>query len=386
MLAALSWSLAATAQAPSPTPTAVTTAVAEFEAARGAGKTLDAADAAHRAWQAAKASLGESTMTGDLAYTYARLPAQARGVPFTVKDEAYRAAIGQAEADGDLATGVDRRLRHAEFRASFPELDYVGTVAVKRSDARRELKALDTAIAKAGLRGSTAHAQSKVVWAKYYNSVDKHRSAVEAANAALSLYKAAPDDSRRMVPFNARLMKAWSQRALGQHVEAALTLTRALEYGEARGLDDHVAGHALNVLLETYGDLRRQGRYDKAVARGMREVSGPNLEGLFWEDGTDRPVYQVPPTMPPTAERSGWVRVVYDIGLDGRPTNLRRRGATDDVYVPAAARSVRRWLYGTKGWTEPKRDVETVISFRLADETGALIPPPRPFPSDGPGG
>jgi protein TonB len=89
--------------------------------------------------------------------------------------------------------------------------------------------------------------------------------------------------------------------------------------------------------------------------------------------------------MPRHAIRSGHCHLVFDISAVGKPQNIRLKTCTDVVFADGAKAVVAIWEYLPAmegGRAVIRKNVETKLSFRLADERGNLIPEPDSFADD----
>ena len=94
-------------------------------------------------------------------------------------------------------------------------------------------------------------------------------------------------------------------------------------------------------------------------------------------DADAEPCHRTPPIMPPNATRSGHCQMQFDVTADGFVENLVALSCSDPVFRNMSLYNVHHWFYHP-AWSGGQRvartAVETKITFRLADESGELIP------------
>jgi|GEM_PF-4878386 len=88
---------------------------------------------------------------------------------------------------------------------------------------------------------------------------------------------------------------------------------------------------------------------------------------------------RVPPSMPRNAKRSGRVMLKFDVGTDGKPTNVEAVAATEEFFIRPAVKSVYDWEYDVSDLenAEGMKGVVSSIVFRLATTSGKLIEEPE---------
>lgn len=90
-------------------------------------------------------------------------------------------------------------------------------------------------------------------------------------------------------------------------------------------------------------------------------------------DRDAQPIVRIPPMYPPrAAERSleGDCLMVFDVGPDGTPINIRAQACSNDTFRDASVRAVEQWRYSPKiidGQTVARTGVETRITYVLTD-------------------
>lgn len=100
-----------------------------------------------------------------------------------------------------------------------------------------------------------------------------------------------------------------------------------------------------------------------------------NIGSGFNPDRDAQPLVRIPPQFPDRCQSraSDEERVVlqFDVTPDGQTTNIQAVDSTNSCFNRAAIRSVERWKYQPKivdNQAQPRRGVQTVIVFQLAEE------------------
>lgn len=92
------------------------------------------------------------------------------------------------------------------------------------------------------------------------------------------------------------------------------------------------------------------------------------------------PCVRVPPTMPRNAYRSGHCEMTFTVSRHGEPLDVVARACTDQLYCEPSQAAVRRWIYYPAlrdGEAVERAGVEPLMTYRLVNERGDLIPPPN---------
>jgi len=91
---------------------------------------------------------------------------------------------------------------------------------------------------------------------------------------------------------------------------------------------------------------------------------------------------RVPPMMPNEAEVSGYCCVMFDVTATGKTTNITTPYCTSAALSKAAKTSVGQWTYRParkNGQPVYRKNMDTNITFHLADVDGRLIPSPQGY-------
>ncbi|WP_169331784.1 energy transducer TonB [Robiginitomaculum antarcticum] len=90
-----------------------------------------------------------------------------------------------------------------------------------------------------------------------------------------------------------------------------------------------------------------------------------------------KPCYRIAPTMPAIAHQSGFCEMRFDIGIAGRPMNIKPDVCSEVYFAGHAMHAVHNWRYYPEfenGQAVIRKNVEVKVSFRLADELGNMLP------------
>ncbi|MDB2438641.1 energy transducer TonB [Hellea sp.] len=86
---------------------------------------------------------------------------------------------------------------------------------------------------------------------------------------------------------------------------------------------------------------------------------------------------RTPPIMPSDAQKSGHCNVEFDVSVEGRPINIKTTYCTEELFSRPSIQSVGWWFYYPKverGMAVERSGVTNKITFKLADESGQIIP------------
>ena len=382
-LAAAAFALSLAFSAPLPAnaqlPDSVKTAYKDYVAAKAAGEGRALSDAAYAAWQAAEDALGDHRTTGDLASNYALTTAPATGQTYDARVEAYERAVALASLyeTGAEEIEVQRRIFFVQYLLDYADLPLNRSTFFYQR-AKTELKRLGALIDQAGLGDTTYAAEHEALWAQYWLVLDKPRMALTSADEALAAFDGAARRTTSVYPLRVRFIKAQALARQGQTVDALLVYQDARDLAQEAGLDDKSVAVTSVAAQKLEAEAMADGSMEEAKARGYRPLSGSEF-GTQTNDV--EPLVRIPPRMPRKARRSGWVKLRFDVGTDGRPVNVEAFDYSEKVFIEPATESVLQWFYATGDRAGPREDVETTVSFRLTNTRGKLLPPKKPFPT-----
>lgn len=354
-----------------PLPEKVATAYKAYLAAVAADDIGQEADAAYAAWRAAEKSLGDSKTTGDLAHNYAMVGLIAEGSKKNSQWDAFDKAIALSSYHGDDAEEIEvqRRLMMIDARLNYPILQIRNGTVVPIVNGREELKELGKVIERSGLENSTYAAEMSAMWAKYHWMKSDWSRSVEMTDKALEQFETAELRVSSVHPYTVRFYKARSLEALGDTVQALMTFQGIVDLATQANLGEKAKGRAYPEMFNLQDELTQEGRISEATDLGYRLVSGDDFEF----DGV-RPIVRIPPIMPRKAERSGWVSLRFDINDEGRPINIEALESSESYYERSAVKSVESWVYATGISPNERENIETIITYRLTESRGRIIP------------
>lgn len=112
------------------------------------------------------------------------------------------------------------------------------------------------------------------------------------------------------------------------------------------------------------------------VAAAVPEIDANlNIGTGFNPDRDAQPLVRIPPQFPDRcqgrADSEESVSLRFDVTPDGQTTNIEVVDSTNSCFNRSAVRSVERWKYQPKivdNEAQPRRGVQTVIRFQLAEE------------------
>jgi len=118
------------------------------------------------------------------------------------------------------------------------------------------------------------------------------------------------------------------------------------------------------------------------------EVADLDFDKAFDLQVIDRdpaPIVRIPPVIPSRflqGDHSGYCRVQFDIGANGKPLNVTVALCTSKQLSAASIKSVQKWNYTPEiqnGRAVSRSGLETTIRFDLTDERGRLLPLPSGY-------
>lgn len=375
-LAILSFLLSSAAQAQ--TPPEVLKPYKEYRAALKADDTEEARKQGYLAWQQAEEFIGASKITGDLAYNYAVLPIERFDKKKDKKriEKAFNRSMELASFHGDLAADaeIQRYMKLIDFKltnVNFKNRQFVPDV--KKADIYK----LQMLITQHGKLGTTYEAEFEAIQAQYYHMHNDDETALTHAERSLELFKTRSDDIASTYPYVAKLFKGKSLDAMGKKIPAALVYQDVMQNLEGNLEPDHpFVSHAFGKWMWIRNDIERAGDLEKAEAAGLCECwPYDNYKNQPF------PLVRTPPIMPPRAERSGHVVVMFDLTDTGLPVNITKVSASSEVFVKSALKSVEGWRFSAVSDKtdedfdpEARKALTNVIRFRLSDVDGSFIP------------
>lgn len=344
------------------TPPEVLKSYKEYRTALQAGDEAAARSAAKKAWQLAEESVGESKLTGDLAYNYAN---NIRGDVEDDQLEAMDRSMALAKWYGEDAKIIflERGIRKLAL------LNVLG----KNSKRLRESKTMLDFAEENGLENTTFAAEAMTILAGEYSAKGRNRQAAELSERALKVFAAADDGIQSAYPIQANLYRGYAYEAQENHMQAALSYQSVMEATD--GLDPELyplVGTALGRWIHMRGSLRIAGDLEDAEQAGLCQCwpyDKPRNEDVT-------PIKRTPPVMPRGAMQSGYVIVEFDLTDEGKPTNERVITSWPEYFEKPALKAISEWEYSPRTAeqkNEDRTDVIVTIRFQLRDSKGRPI-------------
>lgn len=359
------------------TPPEVLKPYKEYRVALKAGDIKLARKQALKAWDKAEEVLGDSKITGDLAYNFAEIQDNASSVAVRSKlgkkrKEAYlrSAELAKFYEEDPEEIEIQRRLKHAQLDVFDVNIHRRGKVTVGGSKSKfRKIEAL---LENANLQDSTYMGELETMKAKYYEVQGKHGLAVEHATKAINIFDTAKLRVASAYPFLVKVIRGNNLRQNDEKIKAALDYQDVMQNLEGHLEADHpLIKQAFTSWMLTRNELEDENKLAEAEAAGLCEC-------WPFENYKDKiiPLERIPPMMPRNAKRSGHVTLLFDVSDDGFPENIKVTGRTDAVFEKPAISSVKKWRYSsrTEEETGNSRDnVATKITFTLTNRSGNLL-------------
>ena len=329
-------------------------------------------EAAYDAWQEAESRLGDSKLTGDLAINFAETEAYTvRGEAVDI-DDAYERAVELASfypEEERASVAANRALLHAQRVIN----RYNDPAKLRR--VRRLLDGVIDDLKAAGLGDSTYTGDAETLKSQAFIRSGRYKSALKHADLARAAYERTTDGLFSVIRYQLPLFDAIAAQELKQDVRAGKALQKLVE--DHYRLTEQYTGPSA-VAYSRWLDLeeRLQRRRDEPEIAALLEWTPPAASG------TDEPAYRTPPIMPPTAQRSGWVDLEFDLREDGRidMDTVRVTDASESTFESASKFALKAWVYPPGMPEESRRDVETRITFFLSRPNGTIIPARREAP------
>ena len=336
------------------------------------------------AWRKAEQTLGDSEEAGRLAFEFGEGYHPWSQIRASLAEDAFDRSIELARLSANPNyTEMERRVAALAFEVNRPFTEYRnGRVRVKRVRGASDISPTYKRLKELGLEKSELVGRLLAIKARAHCLRDEWDDCADQAQKAISVSEKVGADLGHKVLQEARfdLGRAYIERR--QYAPAYQAFMEALDIAMAPNpqTDDAILryGPAVSNALAAERNLKRDKKWDRAKAAGWQPLDGSR----FPTSGDVFAIVRVPPIMPPRAKRSGWVDLRYDVGRDGRPSNIRVVDSTESIFEKYAIEAVEQWFFATGGHTETRKDVESVMNFRLSNTSGVIIPSPRPHPNE----
>ena len=373
LLLSVGLALALSGFAQAKTPPEVLKPYKAYKAALKEDKSQEATEQAYLAWQKAEELIGDARVTGDLADNFARAdnhPIDGM-MPGKIREQAFERAIELSHFHGDSAGDVEiqRHLKFAEWKIDAVKFRFQGT-SLNKVVRNPDFKRIESAIARHGKRGSTYSAEVQAIKSQHALVRQNYTKAIEFADASMATFMTVSDEIPSPYKYLAQTYKA---EALYQQDE--LVASAIVHQDLMRGIDENigvktgVSAHSYSTWLDIKDTLEREGKTDEMRKAGMLDFKVPSslADELV-------PLIRTPPIMPRDAQRSGHVKVVFDVNAKGRVENPRVLSSSSKIFEAAALKSLKGYRYTPKAPVDKRKGVETKITFRLSRANGKIIP------------
>ncbi len=338
-----------------------------YSAALKSGDKMAAAKHAQKAWEAAERLIGDSKTTGDLAQNYADI------VKYESMKKAGKAYLRAAElADTSTPEGVERKLTRLIAAAQA----YTTTQeAIKK--AAKPLATAKALITEKGLEGGTFDGEVKTISGLLKYARRYQNEAIELYDEAIAIFDGPKHDLISVYPYAVRLYKGDALAQQDKPIAAALEYQVVMQNMKGALDKDHPF-----IRKSFHKWLNMRGHIDNNKKNAEAEAAGVCKCWPYDEvrENSVLPILRVPPTMPPSARRSGRTIFKFDLDDAGKVINIEKVRATQTLFVRSARKSLTKWKYEPiEPGDDPslRKGLVTTIRFKLVDESGRLIPEPE---------
>ncbi len=348
------------------TPDAVLTPYKAYRAALDQQDRSAALKHAEAAYDAAMARQEEvASLIAPLAQNYADLAEDTEE-----RIELYKVSIGASP------TGTqEERARVAERWVLLVQTQMLRDHNNRKSfkSARRDIDAAWSFIQENSLADTTFGAEVMVAKGWAAAGQGKEDTALEWYDRADAVFSSPNHSYFSVLEYTNKLLRGKTLLAYDRDIEAALSLQDVMQNNEGKLPAEH----------PYIQDAFQSWIWARSKIESSGEVSSAEEAGVckcwpYDEMSADAPVplVRVPPQMPRYAKRSGRVMIKFDVSVDGRPENVTVLGYTDKTFVKPSLKSLEKWRYEISDELPEadRKGIATTISFRLANERGALIP------------
>lgn len=343
-------------------PPEILSAYKAYSAALDTGQPADVQRTAKAAWTLAEVQIGDSKLTGDLAFNYANY------MLGEVEDDQVDAARRSMELTGFY--GDDATLMYLE--RSMTEINLLKRMQKDSATLRAAGQAVDYAEAN-GFSDSTFLAEALTIRAGILANRGRNDKAGEDAERALKIFETASDGVQSAYSIHANLYRGYVFENREETMDAAMSYQTVMEMTD--GLDPaeySVVGTALGRWIHMRNALVSEGKLDEAEQAGLCKCWP--YDKVRNEDV--KPVRRNLPVVPRKAVQSGYVVVEFDLTDDGAVTNENVVTAWPNYYEKPALKALSRWEYSPRTpeqTNEDRQALMTTFRFVLMDERGNQI-------------
>lgn len=342
-----------------------------YRAALAADQKSEAADFAYKAWQIAEDLMGDSKTTGDLASNFAELRPRYMNEKQAWKQvmKAHKRAIDLASlhtSEPDVVE-IDRRIKYLSWQIPNLSKNVPGAKSKKYSTARLKERIIET-----GMQGSTFHAETLALSAQAAMINEDWDDVKTESLAALDLFDNRTDAIASIYEYAVPIYLARAYSELESPIDAALTYQTLMTKLEVRG------GHNNPISADAYAEwLRLRDEVAEMKSTNPRALEVVNFTVPAGRTTELLPLVRMPPKFPSSFTRgskSGFVKLKFNVDIDGRVINPIVVSSTKESLHEAALDCLKDWRY-TPNLPEGKsRDVETTIRFDLLASSGRRLP------------
>ena len=343
-----------------------------YKAALKKKNSQEASEQAYRAWQKAEELIGDARVTGDLADNYARADTGTLDgkISGKIRRNAFERAIELARFHGETAGDVEiqRYLKYAEWKIDNIIYRSEGT-SIKKVVRTPNFEKIESSIARYGKTGSTYSAELLAIKSQHALVKKQYSKAVEFADAANSAFADVTDGIPSPYKYLAQTYKAEALYQQNKLIESAIAhQDLMLSIEKNIGARTAVSALSYSTWLDIKDILQQEGKVSEMQKAGILDFKVPS--SLADELA---PLVRTPPMMPRDAQRSGHVKVVFDVNEEGRVENPRVKSSSSKIFEAAALKSLKGYRYTPNAPVDKRKGVETKITFRLSRANGKVI-------------
>ena len=345
-----------------------------YRAALAEGNQEKASKKAYEAWKKAERLLGDSKVTGDLAFNFAE------AVPAVSDEKSYERRIKAYSRSIELATFHENAAVNTQLERHLKQIIYAMSITrlknrkVTRGGSPKYLKDMQNSLEKFGQMQSIYAGDKATLEARFYSLKKQYGIAIEKAKQADQIYTSLADSHNSPFAFALPIYLGELYEKTDKPILAALEYQKAMQKKDKfnKYTEYNERGRA-NWMRLAY-DLESQGKLSKAEAMGLCTAC------LLTKDvnGAPIPIMRQPAITPPQAEKSGEVVAIFDLDRNGFVINPRIAASTDRMHELAVLDIFQRWRYAKADAIEtddPKRrDIVVRFVFELRNGSNRLFP------------
>jgi len=330
---------------------------------------------AHNAWKKSETHYGDSKTTSDLAYNYASIAS----IQTKLKDRkeinaAFERSIELCETlDTErVSTSLKRRAKYAGYLA--------------RDQKQRNLKQIIEDAKQYATKNNAIktnnYAQFLVDISQIHLDREQFIKAADYAGESTEILENI-NGLKSETALHALYIIGHSKAAKDQWLAGAQDLEQVFMNSDNILDPNHALlrkAYVIHDLAERNYHEKYDPEYERVGSFGFCRECWPNSKIDRW---VNRPnlhkveIERTPPKMPNPYINSGYVALIFDVGADGYPVNLRAGGSSEpETFDTEAITALQQWKYDLDGHTIPQNELEdltTVITFQLTTYDGKLL-------------